>query len=288
MLGGAEVNLYNSSRGKPMVAVTLTPGQIKEINDKLVRAGFADHIAIQRLLEDAERFRQFVDLLRADGSPEIPETIAEAKTSPPATAPLSLPDLFESQLKRLADRGCPQDIVRMFECQREKVLENAASLHAASWYIPFLPVVPLSYLSVYSQMAMVIDGTGGRGSSDFPNGYQAIDAVDTPGKPYYIFTVENGGAMLAKAPQDAERLVDDLIRRGLITPEIISLCIHTKVLREYGVIAVKTRSPSLRVVYGIWTLGSAASFGKAWLGRHETNYAGHSGAASCDRLIVTI
>ena len=55
-----------------MSEVTLTPGQIGELNKKLRTAGITDHQAIQRLLDSKELFAQFVALLLEEKEESVP------------------------------------------------------------------------------------------------------------------------------------------------------------------------------------------------------------------------
>lgn len=147
--------------------------------------------------------------------------------------PSDLEKMFYNQIRTLKQRGCPPEMLEKLKNQRYEVIEKARTMKFRDGHIPFLPVMPKTYLSVFTQMPMV----------RYKNkvGYAYLDhsiftnPVKTPAKPYYIFDVEDGRGMLGKTPEDAKKLIKNQRRRGLTEVEVISLGIHTDVLSRHSV-----------------------------------------------------
>mgnify|MGYP001572774056 CR=1 FL=1 len=58
-----------------------------------------------------------------------------------------LEKLFDSQIKTLKDRGCPEQIVEMLQNQKGSVIQKAGEMTFAEGNIPFVPIIPRTYLS---------------------------------------------------------------------------------------------------------------------------------------------
>jgi len=138
-----------------------------------------------------------------------------------------LEKLFDSQIKKMIDRGCPLEIVNMLREQRDRVLQKVSEITIGKKHIPFLPVIPRTFLSIYTQMQMVRNGD--KIGYTYLKPSEITDVVETPADPYYIFDVEDGEAMLGKSPQNAEKTIKQQNRRGLTEVEVIALAIHTDV-----------------------------------------------------------
>ncbi len=66
-------------------------------------------------------------------------------------------DEIERQMKTLRARQCPEVICEILERQRNTVLAKAAA-EIPEEHIPFVPVIPRSYLGIYGLMPMVMSG----------------------------------------------------------------------------------------------------------------------------------
>ena len=156
-----------------------------------------------------------------------------------------LEKLFDSQIKKMIDRGCPLEIVNMLREQRDRVLQKVSEITIGKKHIPFLPVIPRTFLSIYTQMQMVRNGD--KIGYTYLKPSEITDVVETPADPYYIFDVEDGEAMLGKSPQNAEKTIKQQNRRGLTEVEVIALAIHTDVLSRHHVDALGSRCGSAGV-----------------------------------------
>ncbi|MGA9237873.1 DUF5701 family protein [Robiginitalea sp.] len=150
--------------------------------------------------------------------------------------------LFESQLEKLKSTGTPQAILEVFQNNTDEVVSKAAEIAVAEGNIPFLPVIPRSYMGIYALMPMVkYNGKVGYIYLD-PN--ELTDVVETPKTPYYAFDVENGKVMLGKSPKDAEKIIKNQKRSCLTADEVIAVGIHSQVLSDHYVDATGSRFKS--------------------------------------------
>lgn len=69
-----------------------------------------------------------------------------------------LAQLFDSQIQILRRRGCPEQIVEIFQDQRALVIERAGKMTIGEGNIPFVPVIKPVYLGYYGLVAMVRNG----------------------------------------------------------------------------------------------------------------------------------
>jgi len=145
-----------------------------------------------------------------------------------------LVDLFASQITTLSERGCPKAILSVLQGQMGPVIARAKQMTFKEGRIPFLPVIPALFLSIYTQMEMVKNKTkSGRNLLDPTD---LTNVVQTPKKPYFIFDVEDGTEMRGRSIADAEDLISKQRNRRCLTDvESISLCIHTDVLNRHNV-----------------------------------------------------
>jgi hypothetical protein len=188
-----------------------------------------------------------------------------------------LEKFFDSQIQTVKDRGCPEAIMSILQNQRSSVLQRAGEITLGEGHVPFLPVIPRTYLSIYAQMPMVRNGD--KVGYTYLRPYDITDVVETPQDPYYIFDVEDGEAMLGKAPQDAEKAIKKQGRRGLTEVEVISLGIYTDVLTRHYVDAVGSRYESIRMPV-LWLSDDRPKLDWDYLGHAD----GRWGAASCRSL----
>ena len=176
---------------------------------------------------------KLVEVLREVPSKERDEVVVKAKNQLEEEEKESKPKkedlekLFDTQIQTLKDRGCPAVIIDMLQEQRDDVLQKASEIPIGKKHIAFLPVIPRTFLSIYTQMQMVRNGD--KIGYTYLKPSEITDVVETPADPYYIFDVEDGEAMLGKSPQNAEKTIKQQNWRGLTEVEVIALAIHTDV-----------------------------------------------------------
>ena len=153
----------------------------------------------------------------------IAETVEERKNG--------LAKLFDSQMETLKSRGCPQAIIEAFQNQRDAVLSKAVEMEIPEGHIPFVPVIPRSYMGIYGLMPMV--------RNEDKVGYTYLDPneitnnEECPKGPYYIYDVEPGKATLGKSPEDAEKIIKKQNRLCHVPEEDIAVCVHADVLSDH-------------------------------------------------------
>jgi len=171
-------------------------------------------------------------------SEEVDEVVAEVKKQTTDTEMLEerrngLGKLFDIQIETLKFRGCPKVILEMFQEKRDGVLSKVSGMEIPEGNIPFVPVIPRSYMGIYALLPMVRNKDKMGYTYLDPN--EITDKVKVPQKPYFIYDVENGNNMLGKSPEATEKLIKKQERSCLITEEGIALCTHTDVLLKHYV-----------------------------------------------------
>jgi len=209
---------------------------------------------------------------------DIDDVVAEAKKQVSAESTeerkKNFIQLFDGQMATLKDRGCPQAILEAFQSKKDAVIAKAIQTSIAEGNIPFLPVIPRSYMGIYALMPMV--------RHEDKIGYTYLDpnlisdVVETPKTPYFVLDVEDGQAMLGKTVNEASKLIEKQKRLILTDPEVISIGIHSDVLSRHNVDAAGSR-------YGT---GSAPNLylsgGKPKLSYNDVSLSdGKGGSASC-------
>ena len=166
----------------------------------------------------------------------IDEAVEEARRQLRETERIkfkNLERLFNKQIRTLKERGCSRQIIEMFQEQGAFVLEEASKMLFAKGNIPFLPVIPITYKSLYDLMAMVRNGD--KQGANFLKSLAFTDECVTPDGPYYIFNVEDGRATINKNPGEAIEILKNQSRSPLTLAEAIALCIHTdKLINIYA------------------------------------------------------
>lgn len=190
-----------------------------------------------------------------------------------------LEQLFDTQIATLKDRGVPVPIVNMLQNQRDQVITKASEMSFENGRVPFLPIIPRTYLSIYSQMLMVKNGDKKGHTCLNPTLITDTDMVDAPKDPYYIYDIEDGKVMRGKTPRDAENLIEKQERLGLTEVEVISLGVHTNVLSRHNVDAVGSRYDSDDSVPYLYLNGDGPILSYGYL----ASINGFWGAASCGR-----
>lgn len=195
--------------------------------------------------------------------------------------------LFVSQLETLRDRGCPKAIMKSFESQRNEVLTRSLKTTFIKGHILFLPVIPRTYRSIYDQMPMIRSSNGVGYTNLCP--YEIYDVVEISRDPYYIFSIENGLAMLDKSSEEAEEFIKKQARRCLTEVEIIALAIHTDVLSGHLVDAMGSRHESNDVAPYLCLYGDGVELDSDYIDGDEFDLDSHDdfdkqfGSPSCDR-----
>ncbi len=170
------------------------------------------------------------------GAEVIDDVVAEAKKQANAETiedrKNGLAKLFDNQMETLKSWNCPQAILEAFQNKKSEVLSKAAEMEVPEGNIPFVPVIPRSYMGIYGLMPMV--------RNDDKMGYTYLDPneitdneEEIPKNPYYIYDVEPGKATLGKSPEDAEKIIKKQNRLRHITDEDIAVCVHTNVLSDH-------------------------------------------------------
>ncbi|MFH1612112.1 MAG: DUF5701 family protein [bacterium] len=171
------------------------------------------------------------------GAEVIDDVVAEAKKQVNAETvedhKNGLAKLFDSQMETLKSRNCPQAILEAFQNKKSEVLSKAAEMEVPEGHIPFIPVIPRSYMGIYGLMPMVRNGDKVGYTYLDPN--EITDEVETPKNPYFIYDVEDGKDVLGKSPEKVGKLIKEQKRFCLTADEGIAVCVHTNVLSEHYV-----------------------------------------------------
>jgi len=187
------------------------------------------------------------------GADNIDEVVKEAKDRLADDARKvkreDLESLFDRQIQTEKDRGTPEAIIEMLQNQRSDVLSKAGEMTFNEGHAAFMPVIPKAYVSIYYRMPMVKNGN--KIGYTYLDPAELTDIEDVPEKPYYIYDVEDGTAMLGKSPQDAEKLIRKDKRFPLTADEVMSLGIHSDVLSNHYVDATGSRYESSEVPF-LW------------------------------------
>jgi len=220
-----------------------------------------------------------------DADTDIDEAVKEAKyqltTEAKEAKRKNLEKLFDSQIQTLKDRGCPEQIVELLTRQKSTVLAKASEMTFEDGHIPFIPVIPFTYRSPYDLMAQVRNDN--QQGYNYLNPTAITDKVGSPDKPYYIYDVEDGKALLGEIPENAEKILKKQSRSPLTAAEVIALATHTDVLKEHYVWATGSRYDGS---YGVPCVfldnGSRPGLSRGFVGGMDPNdYCGPIGSASC-------
>ncbi|MBU1148880.1 hypothetical protein KKI23_02200 [Patescibacteria group bacterium] len=142
-----------------------------------------------------------------------------------------LVNLFDDQIETLKSRGCPQAILEVFQNKKSKVIVKAVKMEIPEGNIPFVPVIPRTYMGIYGLMPMVRNGNNVGYTHLDPN--DIIDNEEVPKGLYYVYDVEPGKATLGKSSKEAEKIIKKQNRLCHILDEDIATCVHTDVLSDH-------------------------------------------------------
>lgn len=153
--------------------------------------------------------------------------------------PEKLKKLFDFQIKNLTKKNYPEVVIKTFVNMKDGLikhvlnLSNEKKIFDFGRLIPFLPVVPLNYMDVYSQMKTV--SLNNKTGVCFLEAYDLKNYREIPQRPYFIVFVEDGSDTLNISPKKANELFIKDKKVGFVYVEAISLCLHTRVLANYNV-----------------------------------------------------
>ena len=188
--------------------------------------------------------------------------------------------LFTGQMKTLRLRGCSRDIIKVFRDKLDEVLNKAAEMEIPKGHIPFVPVIPYSFMDIPKLMAMV--KKDGKIGYTYLNQEKIFDHLEIPGNLYFIYDVKDGKDMLDKSPEQAQKLVKKQKRFCLTVAEAIALCVHTNSSAGHYMYCLGSYHNSLELVPGISLTISGPMLGCYKI---ETKNKGY-GAPSCKMRAV--
>lgn len=236
---------------------------------------------MKKLCEDQKKdlVTRLITLFNGLLPQDIDEAVAQAKTETVARIledrRRSLRELFDSQMKTLESRGCPGAIIEAFQAKRDEVLSMAVAMEMPEEHIPFIPVIPRSYLGIYGLMPMVINGD--KVGFTYLNPNEITDNEKTPKSPYFIYDVEDGIGTLGKTPESAGQLIKKQDRLCHIPDEDIALAIHTSVLSHHCLWSTGSRCKGADGVPFVYLCD-----GRPGLGWSSAHISAHRwGSASC-------
>lgn len=147
--------------------------------------------------------------------------------------------LFDQQIATLSHRGCPRRVIEKLFFQKTAVVFAAAASKSAPCHIPFIPVIPQRYLTVYSQMNMLRNGSA-RGQTRLNlSDFEDLDIA--PQGPYYLYDVDKGDmntilrtdSSINEIEREIERSIKNQERHPLTIVEAISVALHTDILQYF-------------------------------------------------------
>jgi len=166
---------------------------------------------------------------------EVDEAVVEAKrqvdTEVLEKHRSELEKLFDSQMETLKLRDCPSAILEAFQDKRDEVLKKTIEMEIPKGNIPFIAVIPSSYVGIYTLMPMVRNKDKVGYTYLDPN--EIINNEETPKNPYFIYDVELGKNTLGKTVEKAEKMIKKQKRLCHIPDEDIAVCVHTNVLSDH-------------------------------------------------------
>ena len=145
----------------------------------------------------------------------------------------SLEKTFEYQIQSLEYHGVGENIIHLLVNQKEKVIERAYDSKVTSGNIPFLPVLPCGYRSIYDQIASI--KFGNRPGYCYLKNESIHHHYQVPQEPYYIFDVDPGERFLDCAPIKTRTVIENHGRSALTIEEALSLAFHNNILEHYAI-----------------------------------------------------
>lgn len=99
-------------------------------------------------------------------------------------------DYFSRLIYSLSSKDITSSKIRTISKKENKVVERALELNIPTDRIPFLVVFPYKYISLESQLNLILDPRGSSGVEFNPE--NMMDESQKFNSPYFIFGVENG------------------------------------------------------------------------------------------------
>lgn len=116
------------------------------------------------------------------------------------------------------------EILKQLESKRKDAIKSAAGISMLNGHITLLPVIGKSILGIALQLEMI----GVRKTAHtLYNPSLIYDVVKAPDGCYWLVDVEDGRETLGKSPSEAEALIKEQKRSGLMVAEAIALGAHT-------------------------------------------------------------
>ena len=154
----------------------------------------------------------------------------------------NLEKLFESQLIRLNERGCPIEITDALRAKKEEVISRALALSFSGGHVPLLPVITNKALT-HDELMLLVRHLGWWGNSDLDQ-YSIYnhDGGKIPESLYYIFDVEDGRGTVGVSPHEAVLRIgtEKPSRLPLTMDETFALATHTDVLSSHFLWAARS------------------------------------------------
>ena len=144
--------------------------------------------------------------------------------------------LFNSQLRRLENLSCSNEVLNLLMKQKFSVFKIAISLDLAGSDVPFIPVIPRHFRSLSDQLRMLNGKEVGEEMLGHP--LQHKDVVEVPLDPYFIFGVTNKKS--SKPEPDGIKKQGKSVFALTIT-ELIAAGIHDKIFLDRFNLALASR-----------------------------------------------
>lgn len=143
-------------------------------------------------------------------------------------------------VKKIIEQSQIDAIFASLEKSRDAAKGVAMGMPVIQGHTPLFPVIPKNILDLSIQMQLVgYGGKAGRCEKIDLREVEDLGRIFT--ECYWIISVENGKSFLGTAPNEAEIFIKGLNRRCLTVAEVIALNIHTNVLSQHFVNAVRSR-----------------------------------------------
>ncbi len=184
---------------------------------------------------------------------------------------------FLKQINQLARLGCLEEIATILKLQQFPVLAKARETGISEGNIPFIPVIPPAYRSIYDQMNSVFPN-GHRGFTEL-NPTAIVDVEKTPNRPYYIFDVDFGTSLLGRPPRRARQSIKHRGRFPLTAAEIISVALLAKPPPGHFLHAPGSRYGSANKILTLYQVGASPRLGWVLSGEGHPEW----GTPSCAR-----
>jgi hypothetical protein len=128
----------------------------------------------------------------------------------------------------LKKRNCDPVVIGMLEDSKGWVLARTIRMRLRKSDIPFIPVIPRTYLGIYGLVSLIrIEGQKGY-TNVFPE--LMTDEEETSDLPYFIFGVDDGKDTRGMTSAAASELIRKKRRHPLTVDEGMAMCVHTNLL----------------------------------------------------------